>query len=65
VLARPDVPGQVAEHCGVVMVASATGRGRLAKLAAADDATEALMLGIPRQGGAAPKRDALIFDQRT
>jgi hypothetical protein len=39
VLARPDVSRQVAEHGGVVMVAAPPGRGGLAKLAAADDAT--------------------------
>ena len=38
VLALPDVPPQVAEHGGVVMVAAPTRRGGLAKLAAADDA---------------------------
>lgn len=37
--ARPDVPRQVAEHGGVVMVAAPPGHGGLAKLAAADDAT--------------------------
>ena len=39
VLALPNVPLQVAEHGGVVMVAAPTGRGGLAKHAAADDAT--------------------------
>jgi len=37
-LALPDVPPQVAEHGGVVMVAAPTRRGDLSKLAAADDA---------------------------
>jgi hypothetical protein len=44
VLAHPDVAGLVAEHGGEVMVAAATGRGGLAKLAAAHYAAESLTL---------------------
>jgi hypothetical protein len=45
VLAFPDVPRQVAEDANEVMVAAATFRGCLPKLAAADNATESLTLG--------------------
>jgi hypothetical protein len=65
VLACPDVARQVAEHAGEVMVAAATGRGGLAQLATAHDATESLMLGARPESGAAPKRGAMLFDQRT
>lgn len=65
VLALPDVPFEVAEDAGVVMVAAATGRGDLPKLAAADDTTEPLTHRVPPERGAAPKRDAVIFDQTT
>jgi hypothetical protein len=65
VLALPDIPLEVAEDAGVVMVAAATGRGDLPKLATADDATESLTHRVPPEGGAAPKRDAIIFDQTT
>ena len=65
VLALPDIPRQVAKHCGEVMVAPAAGGGRLSQLAAADDATESLTFGLHRGRGAAPKRGALVFDQAT
>jgi hypothetical protein len=65
VIALPDVPHQVAEDTGEVMVAAATARGRFPKLAAADYATESLTLGIPPESGAAPKRGAISFDQTT
>jgi len=38
VFTLPDVPPQIAEHGGVVMVAAPARRGGFAKLAAADDA---------------------------
>ena len=63
VLALPDVPPQVAEHGGVVMVAAPTRRGGLAKLASADDAAQTLVKG--GDSGAAPKRSSIIFGQRT
>jgi hypothetical protein len=44
VLALPDVPREVAEDAGEVVVAPATGSGSLAKHAAADYATEPLVL---------------------
>ena len=65
VLALPNIPLEVAEDAGVVMVAAATGRRDLPKLAAADDPTESLTHGVPAERGAAPKRDAIIFDQTT
>jgi hypothetical protein len=63
VLALPDISGQVAEHGREVMVAAATGGGGFAEHAAANDATEALMIGVPPESGAAPKRGAVIFGQ--
>src|SRR5690349_7479159 len=42
VLALPDVPLEVAEDAGVVMVTAATGRMGLPKHAAVDDGTESL-----------------------
>ena len=63
VLALPDVPREVAEDAGVVMVAAATGRPRFPKLAAADNRAESLTWGMPPDRGAAPKRGAIIFDQ--
>jgi hypothetical protein len=65
VLALPDVPRQVAEHAGVVMVAAATGRGGFPELAAANNATESLARSMPPEGGAARKRDAIIFFDQT
>ena len=65
VLALPDVPRQVAEDAYEVMVAAATGRGCLPKLAAAHDATESLTLGLPPERSAAPKRGAVGFRQTT
>lgn len=65
VVALPDIPLEVAEDAGVVMVAAATAGRYLPKLAAADDATESLTHRVPPEGGAAPKRDAIIFDQTT
>ena len=65
VLALPHIPRYVAEHGNVVMMAAAADSGSLPKLASADDATEALTLGVQRGGGAAPKRGAVIFDQAT
>jgi hypothetical protein len=65
VLALPDVPGQVAKHSGEVMVAPATGRGDLAKLAAADYAAESLTLSPGVERGAAPKRGAWLLGHRT
>jgi hypothetical protein len=56
VVTLPDVPRKVAEHCDEVMVPAPAGGGSLAKLAAAHDAPD---------GGAAPKRGAVIFDQAT
>jgi hypothetical protein len=66
VVALPDVARKVAEDGGEVMVAAATRRGGLAELATADDAAEPLTLTHPIEGGAAPKRDAvLLFGHRT
>lgn len=65
VVALPDVPCQIPQHPDVVMVAAAAGRGGLAKLAAANDATKSLMLVVRRQRGAAPKRGAVMIGQRT
>lgn len=65
VLALPDISLEVAENASVVMVAAATRCWDLPKLAAADDATEPLTHRVPPEGGAAPKRDAVIFDQTT
>jgi hypothetical protein len=45
VFALPEVAGLVAEHGGEVMVAAATSRGGLAKLAAANYPAESLTLG--------------------
>ena len=63
VLTLPDVPAQVAEDAGVVMVAACAGSWFLPKHATADDSTESLVRCMPPEGGAAPKRDALIFGQ--
>lgn len=65
VVALPDIPLEVAEDAGVVMVSAATACRDLPKLAAADDPTESLTHRVPPEGGAAPKRDAIIFDQTT
>ena len=63
VIALPDVPPQVAEDAGVVVVATCAAGRLLSEHATADDATESLMRCVPPEGGAAPKRDALIFSQ--
>ncbi len=65
VLALPDVPGQVTQHAREVMVAASAGRGCFTKLAAADDSTESLALGLLNKRGAAPKRGAVIRRQTT
>jgi hypothetical protein len=66
VVALPDVPREVAEDAGEVVVAAATCGGSLAQHAAADDATEPLVLWMQiRAGGAAPKRGAISFGQTT
>jgi len=65
VFALPDVPRQVAEDTCEVMVAAATGRGCLPQLAAANNATESLTLGLPPERSAAPKRGAVSFRQTT
>jgi hypothetical protein len=44
VVALPDVPREVAEDAGEVVVAPATGSGSLAKHAAANDSAEPLVL---------------------
>jgi hypothetical protein len=63
VFALPNVPREVAEDSGVVMVAAATGRGAFPQHAPTDDATESLAVGPASDRGAAPKRGAVIFDQ--
>jgi hypothetical protein len=66
VVALPDVPREVAEDAGEVVVAPAAGGGSLAQHAAADDATESLVPGMQiRAGGAAPRRGAISIGQTT
>ena len=65
VVALPHVPGNVAEHCGEVMVAAATDGRSLAKLAATDHASESFSLGSEPGWGAAKDRGALSSRQAT
>jgi len=66
VVALPDVPREVAENAGEVVVPPATGGGSLSEHAAAHYAAEPFVLWMQTHaGGAAPKRGASSFGQTT